>query len=271
MEIIETKLNGKIDASICLISDIHFYRNYKVRLFNNIINNIKKHNPNYICITGDIVDIPDIIDTNEISKLYDFIKELGNITKVIISIGNHDITNKYKYTYNKDFFNKLKNINNVILLDNERYIDNNICFIGYTQSFSTLFNECGDEEIIIDEVNNLLKGINNKKYNILLSHNPLYILKDNVYSKITNFNKINLMLSGHTHGGLTPSFIKGNKGLISPLKSIFIDNARGYIKKGDVDVIISTGVVKLSYSAGLLHPFNNLFRSSINYIEIGSD
>lgn len=271
MEIINNKLNGKIKTTICLLSDIHFYHKYNKKTFDKIINNIKVHKPNYICIAGDIIDNPVIINTPIINKLYDFIKELSMITKVIISIGNHDIADKQRYCYNKEFFNKLNSFNNVKLLDNEIYIDNNICFIGYTQSFSTIFKEVGEEEIIIDEVNNLLKKINNKNYNILLAHNPLYILKDEVYTKLNNFNKVNLMLSGHTHGGLTPSFIKGNIGFVSPLKAFFIDNARGYLKKGNTDIIISTGIVKLSYSAGLLHPFNCLFPTSINYIDIEGD
>lgn len=265
LEINKINICNKINKKVCVISDIHYYFNYNNKIFKEIIRNIKSEQPDYILIPGDIIDNTRIIDDLEIYTLYKFITCLSKINKVIISIGNHDISYNKNYIYPKKFINQLRKIENVKVLDNEIYEDGSIRFIGYTQDHKTVYNEKGHEIEIIKEINTLLK-IDNRKYNILLSHNPLYLTK--VYHFINNWNKLNLVISGHTHGGLMPSYIKGHCGIISPCKRWFIKDCRGLITRNNVNIYISNGIIKLSNEAGLFHLFNKLFKSSIDYLNI---
>lgn len=273
MKIVKTKIDGSKNINICLIADIHFYPKYNLKKFEKIINNIKDNKPNYICITGDIIDTGDMQYDNEVKYLYQFINDLSNITKVIISIGNHDITLKpeNKYLYPDLMINTFKKIPNVIVLDNEKYIENNVCFIGYTQSYNTISEEKGHEMEVAKEVSLLTNNINESNYNILLSHNPLYVTQKEVYSNIVNFNKINLILSGHTHNGMLPNFLKTNNVFITPCKRFFKKNARGHFKEENVDVVVTGGIIKLSKTARLLHLFNFLFAMNLDYIIVSNN
>ena len=69
-------------------------------VFPLIIDNIKNHKPDYICIPGDLVD--DVAILYEFpDNLTNFIKSLSKIAPTIISKGNHDETNflNHKHTY----------------------------------------------------------------------------------------------------------------------------------------------------------------------------
>ena len=272
MKIVNTKIDG-LNKSICLFGDIHFSVKYNTKRFDKILDSVRMNKPDYICITGDIIDSSEVDSIKDIDKLYNFIRELGEISKVIISLGNHEVMlikkrRKREYRYPTKFVDNLKKINNVIFLDNDKYVDDNICFIGYTETFSLSFIETGMEDTVINELSELLKDIDNKKYNILLSHNPLYVSKEKVYKNVKGYSKLKLILSGHTHNGLLPTFIKTNTALISPNKRFFVPRARGQFKNGNVDVVITGGVVKLSYVSRIFRYFNFLFPINIDYINI---
>ena len=83
----------------------------------------------------------------------------------------------------------------------------------------------------------VLKGTTPKDFVILVSHNPDYI--ENMDS-----NAIDLMLSGHTHGGQMSFF-----GFYAPLvPSNYGQKYRtGIIKKGNTTLVVSNGV-------GLIRP-----------------
>ena len=208
-------------------------------------------------------------NSKQIDRLFNFITKLSNITKVIISLGNHDVTDKKgNYMYPSIMISVLKYMNNVILLDNEIYEDDNVRFIGYTQNKGTKYQENKSEETVINELNDLIKNIDSNKYNILLSHNPLYVSNKKVYENINKYNMINLILSGHTHNGMLPNFIKTNRLLVTPGKKIFYKEGRGHYKRGNTDIVVNGAVIKLSKTAGFLHLFNFLFTTNIDCIII---
>ena len=126
-------INSKdINKKILLLTDIHYYQKKDMKKLNNVLNSIKNESFDYICIVGDFIDIGSIKDMD----LYiDWLNELAKIKKVFISLGGHDIIKakgKYEYYYNKEFFDKLKKINNLYLLDNDIYEEDGIRFIGLT-------------------------------------------------------------------------------------------------------------------------------------------
>lgn len=268
-EINTFRVKGKIDKKICLISDIHYYKNYNVKIFDKILQNVKEENPDYICIAGDIIDIPNLYG-KDLDPLIAFLRKLASIKKVIASLGNHDLVIERNFFYNEEYINRLREIPNFHLLINEEYIIDNIRFIGFKDNIDVSHNEVGYDDIVIKDYNSLFKNlkIDNNYYNVLLAHNPIYLVHDSVIKGITKIEDISLILSGHTHGGLCPNFLFGHRGLISPNKKFFPKDIRGMFNKKNTTIIISSGVVKLSTCSGMFRHFNFLFPFNINYIKI---
>ena len=68
---------------------------------------------------------------------------------------------------------------------------------------------------------------------------PKVITEDNVIKALKD---INLVLCGHTHGGLTPNFLQRylkNRIFISPdKKKFFVNNGYGYLPLNNLDIIM---------------------------------
>lgn len=263
-------LNSKYNKKIALFSDIHFNIKYNYQLFLDIINNLKNNKPDYICIPGDIIDNNSVLEKEILkNRLYHFIEELSLISKVIISIGNHEkIYDDYKDSHNVEFFKKLSNINNVYVLDNENKIFEKINFIGFNPS-TAYYKDKENIDILIQDFMKVSNKIVNSKYNILLCHSPIRIMEDKMFAN-TNIKDINLILSGHMHNGLVFSIfnkIKGTRGFIDPYHKLFPPLARGTLKKGNTSIVVTGGIIKLAYSTHL-DKFNKIFSTDIDYINI---
>ena len=256
MKILNKKYNidNKLNKKIILISDIHYNDCTDLNRLNYVLKEIKKHKPDYICIPGDITDKANIEDEKE---FIEWLKKISKITKVIISLGNHEFyvnKNKDIYFLNKELIKKIKNINNLYLLDNDNVVIDNINFMGITIKDSKKSKLCYEEL-------NKLKTYK-KYYNILLCHNPLNICD----KKILKDKNINLILCGHMHGGVLPNFLRKlfkNRGLISPTKGLFPKYAYGYLKIENSNIIISSGIRVLPFKL-----LNKLFRMEIVKIQI---
>ena len=86
--------NGKITKDITLIhlADIHFNKETKDKKLDKIKEEIYKNNPDYVLITGDTIDESSVLkDKIKIKKLLIFLTDIATHSKVIISLGNHDI------------------------------------------------------------------------------------------------------------------------------------------------------------------------------------
>ena len=88
--------------------------------------------------------------------------------------------------------------------------------------------------------------------------------------KDLKLSKYNLILSGHTHGGLLPSCIKGNTGFIDPCKGFFPKYSRLHYKYKSTDFIISSGVIKFSKASGIFEKFNDIYPMTITIINMKS-
>ena len=49
-------IDNKLNKNIVLISDLHYQDKKDIKILNNVLDNIKKLKPDYICIAGDITD-----------------------------------------------------------------------------------------------------------------------------------------------------------------------------------------------------------------------
>ena len=266
--IISNKVKNKI--KVVLLSDIHFSKYFIIDNLELIRNSVKKLEPDYICIAGDIIDeISVIYDTKLINILTNFLTDLAKISKVFISLGNHDIRDNQDFLYFKDL-----KIDNLYVLNNSYYIDKKVVINGYNMPRDYYYNSPQGEDAKA-MYQDLLKNkdklyFSDKLFNISLIHSPINLLDKDVSNYL---KKCDLILCGHMHNGLVfkwlDKLIKNNYGLVSPSKGFFPNMARGNKKVGDSNIIISGGITKLSNSSGkILRVLNRIYPISINYIEV---
>ena len=275
----------KKDIKLCLVSDFHFSNKLDDLRFNKVLENIKNNKPDYICISGDFIDSSNVLEDKKVyDKSINYLKSLAEISKVIFTLGNHDIckikNKKITYYLNDNWIKDICKIKNVIFLNNDIYEDNFIRFIGYAAYFKYYkkFNE--DEKLLIKDFNKKIPNIKDDKFNMLLSHSPVRILSYKSLNNINALKNVNVILSGHMHNGLTPNFIdkiwKSNRGLVSPHRYFFPNNARGIKRKEinnhDIFLIISGGVTKVhSLAPKMLHFLNGFYKPEVVYIKLGNN
>lgn len=268
--------NVKNDIIIVHLSDIHFSSITKVKDLEKIYNEVKKIRPNYIMITGDLIDTPMITKNNsKIKELITFLAKMGKITKVLISIGNHDVLCDDDYK----FFNKINDLYNIYVLDNKSYFDEFIYVCGFTLPNEYYYNVNKQEDmpILLNHLNKHKEIVNKLPKNIpkvALIHSPIKVASYDVLKKLHEYD---LILSGHTHNGMVPDWLtfmfKKNMGIISPYKSLLPEIAKGKIEKNinnkKITIIINGGFTKLSKKSGkILSNLNFLYNKSINKIII---
>lgn len=253
------------DIKIVHISDIHCDVNYNFKRLDFLVNEIRKLKPNYICITGDIIDNGKVLEDE---KTYEILKKflinLRMICKVIITLGNHEMKGGDFCIHSyKKIIKRLSDIPNLIVLDNETYEENNICFVGFNPSYEYYKDKKCDSYNFIRDLNSMNLKLNYDKYNVLLVHTPKDVLEDVIYNKVKDFD---LILSGHTHGGLVPDWVKGNGGIISPERKWFPKNVRGHIIRENTHLIINSATIKFSNTSHSFKYLNFLYSSHINSI-----
>lgn len=275
IEIVKNILSSKKlkkDITFIHIGDIHYNETTSAKKLEYIKYAIEDAHPDYIFITGDLLDRPKITKNKEkIKLLVSWLNSLGNIAKVFISLGNHDIILEEDYK----FFNKLNDINNIYVLNNQSYEDENVFISGFTLPTNYYYNieKHEDENALLETLQNnfnLVTNLPKKKYKVALIHSPILLSEKKVVEKLKEYD---LILSGHMHNGLIPrildKIIKNNYGLISPDKRFFAKNTRGKIKTKYYTIIITGGITKLSPSSTkILSKLNGLYPISINKITV---
>ena len=266
----------KKDITIVHISDIHFSKITKKKNLDKLVKYIKNINPNYIMITGDIIDSGEIMeDKLKIKELFSFLGNLGKLAKVLISLGNHDILCHDDYT----FFDEANKIDNVHFLNDSSFHDEFLYVFGYTLPSEYYYNINKSEsvEVLIkklDECNKQLIKIPKDTCSVALIHSPIRLTNPEV---VTRLKKFNLILCGHTHNGMVPDilkiFFRGNSGLVAPGKGLFPKIAKGKIvipiDKHDVTIIINGAITKLSERSGkFFSRLNFAYNQSVNKIII---
>lgn len=267
MEISKYRLESKLNKRVVLISDIHYYNKSVVPVLKLVFEKIKDLEPDYICITGDLVDDINIVDTK---YLVDWIKSLSKISSVIISVGNHEHYYNHKLTkmYDYKLFNKFNEIDNVYVLSNKIKLIDNINFVGINLPYQ-YYNSNEKEKYLVEFMNKKYPKLR-KGFNILLCHSPYVITNPSVLDKLKCKDNISLILSGHMHAGLTFKCLKKvlkGRGFITPQGKVLKKYCYGIYKYKNITSIISTGVTKLSknYKIGI---FNFLYEPEIVVIDM---
>ena len=163
IEIVKDILSSKKlkkDITFIHIGDIHYNETTSTKKLEYIKYAIEDAHPDYIFITGDLLDRPKITKNKEkIKLLVSWLNSLGNIAKVFISLGNHDIILEEDYK----FFNKLNDINNIYVLNNQSYEDENVFISGFTLPTNYYYNieKHEDENALLETLQNNFNLVTN--------------------------------------------------------------------------------------------------------------
>ena len=218
----DKKINNKF--VITQISDFH--NNKYKKLNNELIYNLKLIKPDIIVITGDFIDSR----RTDINASINFIKEIKEVSPIYYVNGNHESRME-----DYELFKEKLVDNDVIVLENDikeiKYKDNNINIIGISDPRFVVDKRDKEKGNIKEE----LKSIDYDKYiyTILLTHRPEYI---NEYSK----ENINLVLSGHAHGGQINIPFLGP--LYAPGQGLFPKYINSMYKVNNTNMIVSCGI-----------------------------
>lgn len=258
--------------TILLLSDIHYCNDKEKPYLLELLEEIKKVQYDYLCISGDLLDNGNVQD---VSWLLEWLTSLAKLSKVMIGIGNHEQASdavQHEYAFDKNFYGKLKKIKNIQVLDNEDYVDGNIRFIGVTLPLDYYYKYHESKEYFVKFMNHTFPKPYIDKYNILLCHTPIPFTDTRITDKIPVFSNISLVLCGHMHGGLLPNClwkVGMGRGVVGPFHRLFPKGSYGIFKSGKTLVVVSSGITKIS-QVHFLSFFNFLFKKELTLISLQS-
>lgn len=266
------------------IGDIHFNKSFSIDKFAKLEKIILDKKTDYIIFTGDIIDSTNSVkDKKQRKILTDWFKKISKNKKVIIELGNHDISKSYdnRKSWTSDnyesFWEEVSKIKNITFLPNDNfYEDRDVYITGINPSVyyyenKNLKQSINDILYTFKHDNKYYRNLDSKKLNVFISHSPIHMSDEKVLEYIKEFD---LILSGHMHNGLVFPFIEKifpkNRGIVSPHRCIFPDNARGVknIKFKDkiIKLVITGGVTKFAASHGFVNKLNRFYPSVLEEI-----
>lgn len=262
--------NKKKD-NLCIITDIHHIKSCKDNYYKQIINEVKSLHPQFILIPGDIVDSPKIAYQEQISYLLKFFSELSCIAPVIISKGNHELK-KPQFPITKLYLS-LKKIPNISVLDNQSIVLGKYQFIGFcpsVQNYLPKYKKMWNQNFI-KEFNACNFTVVPNKIIILLCHSPEIIIENDVQKQIPIFNKINYIICGHMHNGLTPTFLEtrlASRGIFGPRYTLFPKHCRGVHDVGSGQLVICKSLRVLTKDNIIFRSLDKFYERNITIIQI---
>lgn len=229
-EVETDKLPDNIEhLKIVHITDVHS----KLYGENNkkVIDMVNSINPDFVVMTGDIISKYE----KNIDSFIEMYKEIYTKYIVFYSIGNHE--RKLGYSNYKYYINRLTELGvHVIVNGTEKYYIGDDYIVINALKFrenmqpKKLTNE--KREKYIRFMQNKIDNIDDKKFNILLSHDPENF---EMYKDLG----VDMIFSGHDHGGLIRI---GKICLLSPRKRLFPKYAYGKYTQDKTTIITSSGM-----------------------------
>ncbi len=218
---------------IALVADLHD------RKYTKLLREIKKASPDMIAIAGDLMNENDngVTIPDEQQYALDFLADAVKIAPTFYSFGNHErVVNKPKT------WAAVKK-SGIVMLDNA-YIAWHGIWIGGMSSADTPYPH-NRNELTVHRVPDLtwLKEFNALNgFKILLCHHPEY------YSRYLSHTSIDLILSGHAHGGQWRIF---GRGFYAPGQGFFPKLTSGV---HDGRLVISRGLANMVKLPRILNP-----------------
>lgn len=245
VEITEFKIeNEKIPSGfdgfrIAQVSDLH---NAVLGIDNNkLIDKLKKTDCDIIVITGDMIDSRN----TDVEIAVEFSKESVKIAPTYYVTGNHEARVRDDYELLK---NGLIEVGVTVLENKAVEIEHNGDKISLIGLQDTGFD-------LMTGIDYLLKDAmpQTDNYKILLAHRPEYFEK---------YNGVNLIFSGHAHGGQVKLPFIG--GIFAPGQGLFPKYYEGIYTENEMTMVVSRGV------GNSLFPFRVNNNPEIVVVELNS-
>lgn len=204
------------NIKIIILADLHVSPLTQDLYMDKMTAHIKSLNPDMILIAGDLIDgtLTDKIG----SQLKNFFAKATAESGIYAVLGNHE----YYGHMADEISSYLKQQGIKVLQDDKILLDNSIYIIGREDYGSSYI--AGEKRKTLEQ---LLTGIDFQKPVILLDHQPREL-------KQAAELGVDLMFSGHTHGGqLFPFQIA--------TKSAYGIN-KGYLQKNSMQLIVTSGI-----------------------------
>ena len=229
---------------LVLLSDLHG-RSFG-RENSRLIAKIQEQSPDAIFLDGDMIDRS--ADSADVQELLRLIERLHEIAPVYFAPGNHEL--EYMQT-DASLLTQVAEAGAVVV--NDSYVDVTIAGqplrIGGTMGHAFYFGR-SEEEFSSSPEYQFLKAFEDTDVpKICLAHMPDTFIFNGAY----NLWNVDLVLSGHTHGGLIRLPFIG--GLYAPMQGWFPEYDRGYFRLGEhMQMVISSGLS----GHGIIPRINNL-------------
>ena len=212
-----------VNLRIVMFADSHIGTTFSGKEFNDYIKQMQSFSPDIAVIAGDFVD-----DDTSRKDMIDACKALGTLKTtygVYYAFGNHDkgyYDNSGRGFTGGDLIDELTK-NGVTVLRDDAVDCGDFYVVGR--------NDRSEKERggVRSEIADLVKGLDKSKYIIVINHQPTD------YAAESKAN-VDLVLSGHTHGGQMPPV-----GLISDLFGLN-DRVYGYERRKNTDFIVTSGI-----------------------------
>lgn len=224
--------NLTFPARLILLSDLHgksFGRENS-----RLIAKIEEQTPDVIFLDGDLIDRSS--DSADVQELLRLIKRLHEIAPVYFAPGNHEL--EYMQT-DTSLLTQVAEAGAVVV--NDSYADVTLAGqplrIGGTMGHAFYFGR-SEEEFSSSPEYQFLKAFEDTDVpKICLAHMPDTFIFNGAYY----LWNVDLVLSGHTHGGLIRLPFIG--GLYAPMQGWFPEYDRGYFRLGEhMQMVISAGL-----------------------------
>lgn len=188
---------------------------------------IREARPDAIVVTGDLIDR----NTKNVDNAMLFINGAVDIAPVFYVTGNHEASVGKQYK-------------ELVLRMNEAgvtFLDNDAVTVIYEEDVITLAGvrdpafdwSKPDAKIVDDEIKKALAEVSDTQVTVLLSHRPELI---KTYSE----NGIDLVLTGHAHGGQIRLPFIGP--IYSPSQGLFPKYTSGLYEEGGTKMYVSRGI-----------------------------
>lgn len=185
--------NKKLNSSVRIvhITDLHNYEFGKKNV--RLVKQIQNASPNFIMITGDLLNSSD--ESTMIAE--ELISDLVKVAPVYISYGNHE--KEFEENYGIDI-KKVYEKNGAYVLDTDMIdvdINGNDLCIGGIYGYCLPKTSCGSSQAFLKESSFLEQLEEKNETTILLCHMPAGWIE---WNGLNAYN-IDYVLSGHAHGG----------------------------------------------------------------------
>ena len=213
------------DLRVLMFADAHVGTTFGGKRFAKLVERMKAAHPDVVVVVGDYVD--DGTTKEEMIEATAAFKKLKPSYGIYFVFGNHDkgyYGPEHRGFSSADLINELSKNGVIVLRDESVPIANSYYLIG-RRDYSEVRERGGMRKSMED----LVKYLDKRKYMIVLDHQP------------TDFKQqkeagVDLVLSGHTHGGQLFPFNWVGRWIGAN------DMTYGHKKRGETDYIVTSGI-----------------------------